>query len=82
MTAVYDPSAVAIGLVTNSTADDDRARSRCRPGRRWTVFSPDSTTLYVPTGNAPVTGPRIQVIDVTNASHLPATLFPRCGGSP
>ena len=68
MTAVYDPNVVAIGLVNNSSEAD--ANNITLPA--WAgmaVFSPDSSTLYVPTGNAVVTGSfpgSIQVINITN----------------
>ena len=67
-TAVYDPNVVSIGLVNNSSEAD--ANNITLPA--WAgmaVFSPDSSTLYVPTGNAVVTGSfpgSIQVINITN----------------
>ncbi len=62
MTAVYDPNTIGIGLVDNAT----QAATATVGLPAWAameVFSPDSNTLYVPTGNANA----IQVIDVTNA---------------
>lgn len=62
MTAVYDPNTLGIGLVDNST-QVTTATVALPDWAAMEVFSADSNTLYVPTGNANA----IQVIDVTNA---------------
>ncbi len=70
MTAVYDPSAVDIDLVTNST-QTDAANVALPSWAAMAVFSTDSTTLYVPTGNVTVTGSQpgaIQLISVANGT--------------
>lgn len=75
-TAVYDPSAVNIDLVTNST-QVDAANVLLPAWAAMALFSADSNTLYVPTGNAPVSGGQpgaIQVIDV--ASGTVTTTYP------
>jgi hypothetical protein len=61
-TAVYDPNTFGIGLVDNAAQSTNSAVAL----PNWAgmeLFSPDSTKLYVPTGNSNA----IQVIDVTNA---------------
>jgi len=61
MTAVYDPQVVSIGIVNNTTQTTIGTISL----PAWAgmeVYSPDSKTLYVPTGNVSA----IQVLDVTN----------------
>ena len=50
MTAVYDPCDFGIGLVTNSTQITSSTVS-LPAWAAMEVFSADSTTLYVPTGN-------------------------------
>jgi hypothetical protein len=62
MTAVYDPSDFGIGLVTNST-QVTTSTVGLPDWAAMEVFSADSKTLYVPTGNQNT----IQVIDVTNS---------------
>lgn len=62
MTAVYDPNVVSISFVDNTT----QSAVAIVPLPAWAgmdVYSPDSTKLYVPTGNANA----IQVINATNA---------------
>jgi hypothetical protein len=69
-TAVYDPTALVIGLVNNST-EADTANVALPAWAAMAVFSPDSNTIYVPTGNAPVAGSSpgaIQVLSVTNTN--------------
>lgn len=69
-TAVYDPSTVDIGLVDNSTETD--ASSITLPGTAtMEVFSPDSNTLYVPTGTVPIANSppgAVQLLDVPSAT--------------
>jgi hypothetical protein len=62
MTAVYDPTGLGIGLVDNSTQTTTSTVS-LPDWAAMEVFSPDSTTLYVPTGNQNA----IQVIDIANS---------------
>ncbi len=61
-TAVYDPTTLGIGLVDNST-QTTLATVALPDWAGMEVFSADSNTLYVPTGNVNA----VQVIDVTNA---------------
>jgi hypothetical protein len=76
ITAVYDPRAVTLDFVTNST--EQLAASVTLPA--WAgmaVYSTDSTTVYVPTGNAAVSGSApgaIQKVDVASAAI--AATFP------
>lgn len=63
MTAVYDPSSLTVSFVDNSTQVDN-ATITLPAWAAMEVFSPDSNTLYVPTGNANA----IQVISVTNSA--------------
>ncbi len=60
-TAVYDPTNLTIGLVDNST-QVTTASVTLPAWAAMEVFSNDSNTLYVPTGNSNA----IQVIDVVN----------------
>ena len=62
MTAVYDPSVVSINFVNNSS-QSTTATVALPVWAATEIFSNDSKTLYVPTGNANA----IQVLDVTNA---------------
>ncbi len=66
-TAVYDPLAVYMYFVTNS--NQTAAGSVVLPSfANMAVFSPDSTKMYVPTGNATVGGSSpgaVQVIDMS-----------------
>ena len=68
-TAVYDQNATAIGLVNNSS-QTDVANIPLPAWAAMAVFSPDSSTLYVPTGNAPsgTTLGAIQVISIANTA--------------
>jgi hypothetical protein len=66
VTAVYDPSALLIGLIDNTTQVDN-ANVSLPAWAAMALFSADSNTLYVPTGNVPVSGSQpgaIQVIDI------------------
>ena len=61
ITAVYDPSDLSVNFVDNST----QASTSSVTLPEWTgmlVFSPDSTKVYAPTGNAN----EIQVVDAVN----------------
>ena len=60
-TAVYDPRVVSIGIVNNST-QTTKGTITLPAWAGMEVFSPDSKTLYVPTGNVNA----IQVLDLTN----------------
>ena len=71
-TAAYDPSAIAIGLVDNSTQVDSGNIS-LPAWAAMALFSPDSTQLYVPTGNAPVSGSQPGAIQVISVSGLNIT---------
>jgi hypothetical protein len=69
-TAVYDPSSATVWFVTNSseTTSGDTALSS---GTSMAVFSPDSSTMYVPEPNLPVSGGfagGVQVIAVSTAT--------------
>ncbi len=61
-TAVYDPNVVDINFVNNSS-QTTTATVSLPAWAAMEVFSNDSKTLYVPTGNVNA----IQVLDVTNA---------------
>lgn len=61
ITAVYDPRVVAIGVVNNST-QSTTGTITLPVWAAMEVFSPDSKTLYVPTGNVSA----IQVLDLVN----------------
>lgn len=61
MTAAYDPLALSIGFVNNST-EVDSGNVALPAWAGMAVFSPDSKTLYVPTGNANA----IQALDAVN----------------
>ena len=67
-TVVYDPSTIALWFVTNS--DETLAGSIALPGSTgMALFSPDSTKLYVPMPNDPVSGGRpgvVAVIDIAS----------------
>jgi hypothetical protein len=68
ITAVYDPSALQMDFVDNAT-QADTTNVALPAWAAMAVFSVDSTKLYVPTGNAPVTGSQpgaIQVLDLAN----------------
>ena len=71
MTAAYDPNALSISLVDNST-ETSTAALALPAWAGMAVFSPDSSTLYVPTGNAN----GIQVIDVSTATISSAIFLP------
>ena len=66
--AVYDPNALLMGLV-NTSSESDTANVNLPAWAAMAAFSPDSNTLYVPTGNAVVSGGppgAIQVITVAS----------------
>ncbi len=68
-TAAYDPAAISIGLVNNSS-QTTTGTVALPAWAGMAMFSPDSKTLYVPTGNTPVTGAypgTIQVLDIANS---------------
>ncbi len=68
-TAVYDPTSLQMDFVDNST-QTDKTNVLLPAWAAMAVFSPDSTKLYVPTGNAPVSGSQrgsIQVLDLANS---------------
>lgn len=60
-TAVYDPSALTVSFIDNSTQTATSTIS-LPSWAAMELYSPDSSTLYVPTGNSNA----IQVIDITN----------------
>ena len=77
-TAVYDPASVAITFLTNSTQAIIGTFS-VPTAASMELFSADSTTLYVPTANAPVSGTipgAIQVADVTTFSITSSIAVP------
>jgi hypothetical protein len=61
MTAVYDPNVLSMGFVNNST-EVDSGNVALPAWAAMAVFSPDSKSLYVPTGNANA----IQVLDAAS----------------
>ncbi len=70
MTAVYEPPTASIGLVTNST-QTATSTVTLPAWAAMEVFSPDSNTLYVPTGNVAIEGTApgaVQLVDVTTGT--------------
>lgn len=70
ITAVYDPTTNIFHFVLNST-QMDAAQVQLPAWAAMAVYSNDSKTLYVPTGNAVITGygpGQIQVVDIANAA--------------
>jgi len=69
-TAVYDPLAISMDLVNNMT-QTTTATIGLPTWAAMAVFSPDSNTLYVPTGNVAISGSTpgaVELISVPNTA--------------
>ncbi len=72
LTAVYDPSALSLYFVTNST-EAVAGTAVLASGTSMALFSPDGTTVYTPEPNLPVAGSRAGGIEVFSSSSFNLT---------
>ncbi len=86
-TAVYDPSSNVVYLVDNAS-ESVTGTLPLAAAASMAVFSPDSSTLYVPVPNATVSGSRPGLVQVwtlsdqTNTANFPVAAARYCAVSP